>query len=83
MLVALDRLTGGPDFSSADEEAGTSFATTAAVAVATAQALSAERQREQTAAAAEAERRHWARELHDETLQGIAAVRVMLALSPR
>jgi signal transduction histidine kinase len=81
-LVALDRLTGGPEFSSADEELLTSFATTAAVAVATAQALSAERQRERTAAA-EAERRHWARELHDETLQGIAAVRVMLAMSRR
>ena len=48
----------------------------------TAQALGAERQRER-AAAAEAERRRWARELHDETLQGIAAVRVMLALSRR
>ena len=82
VLVALDRLTGGPEFSSADEELLTSFATTAAVAVATAQALSAERQRERTAAA-EAERRHWARELHDETLQGIAAVRVMLAMSRR
>ena len=82
MLVALHRLTGGPEFSSADEELLTSFATTAAVAVATAQALSAERQRER-AAAAEAERRHWARELHDETLQGIAAVRVTLASSRR
>ena len=82
MLVALHRLTGGPKFSSADEELLTSFATTAAVAVATAQALSAERQRER-AAAAEGERRHWARELHDETLQGIAAVRVMLASSHR
>jgi signal transduction histidine kinase len=82
MLVALDRLTGGPEFSSVDEELLTSFATTAAVAVRTAQALSADRQRERSAAA-EAERRHWARELHDETLQGIAAVRVMLALSRR
>ena len=82
MLVALDRLTGGPEFSSADEQLLASFATTAAVAVGTAQALGAERQRERTAAA-EAERRHWARELHDETLQGIAAVRVMLALSRR
>jgi signal transduction histidine kinase len=82
MLVALDRLTGGPEFSSADDELLTSFATTAAVAVGTAQALGAARLRER-AAAAEAERRHWARELHDETLQGIAAVRVMLALSRR
>ena len=82
MLVALDRLSGGPEFSSADEQLLTSFATTAAVAVGTAQALSAERQRERSAAA-EAERRRWARELHDETLQGIAAVRVMLASSRR
>lgn len=82
VLVALNRLTGGPQFSSADEQLLTSFATSAAVAVGTAQALSAERQRER-AAAAEAERRRWARELHDETLQGIAAVRVMLASSRR
>jgi signal transduction histidine kinase len=81
-LVALDRLTGGPQFTSADEELLTSFATIAAAAVGSAQALSAERQRER-AAAAEAERRRWARELHDETLQGIAAVRVMLASSRR
>ena len=82
MLVAVDRLVHGPEFSAADEQLLTSFATTAAVAVRTAQALSADRQRERTAAA-EAERRRWARELHDETLQGIAAVRVMLALSRR
>ncbi|HEX2481066.1 MAG TPA: GAF domain-containing sensor histidine kinase, partial [Methylomirabilota bacterium] len=82
MLVALDRLSGGPEFNSADEQLLTSFATTAAVAVGTAQALSAERRRERSAAA-EAERRRWARELHDETLQGIAAVRVMLASSRR
>jgi signal transduction histidine kinase len=82
MLVALDPLSGGPEFSSADEQLLTSFATTAAVAVSTAQALGAARQRERTAAA-EAERRRWARELHDETLQGVAAVRVMLALSRR
>ena len=82
MLVALDRLTGGPQFNSADEQLLTSFATIAAAAVGTAQTLSAERQRERTAAA-EAERRRWARELHDETLQGIAAVRVMLASSRR
>ena len=82
MLVAFDRLTGGPQFSSADEQLLTSFADTAAVAMGTAQALGAERQRER-AAAAEAERRRWARELHDETLQGIAAVRVMLALARR
>jgi signal transduction histidine kinase len=45
-------------------------------------AFSAERQLDRSAAA-EAERRRWARELHDETLQGIAAVRVLLASSRR
>jgi signal transduction histidine kinase len=82
VLVALDRLTGGPMFNSSDEQLLTSFATTAAAAVGTAQAMSAERQRDRTAAA-EAERRRWARELHDDTLQGIAAVRVMLGSARR
>jgi signal transduction histidine kinase len=45
-------------------------------------AFSTERQLDRTAAA-EAERKRWARELHDETLQGIAAVRVLLASSRR
>jgi signal transduction histidine kinase len=45
-------------------------------------AFSAERQLDRSAAA-EAERKRWARELHDETLQGIAAVRVLLASSRR
>lgn len=82
MLVALARRAGGPGFSSTDGQMLEAFATTAAAAVGTAQALSADRQRER-AAAAETERRRWARELHDETLQGIAAVRVLLASSRR
>jgi signal transduction histidine kinase len=82
VLAALDRIDGGPQFSALDEQFLTSFAATAAVAVGTAQSLSADRQRERTAAA-EAERRRWARELHDETLQGLAAVRMMLAFSRR
>jgi signal transduction histidine kinase len=82
VLVAMDRLEAGPQFSPTDQQLLTSFATIAAAAVGAAQALSAERQRER-AAAAEAERRRWARELHDETLQGIAAVRVQLASSRR
>jgi signal transduction histidine kinase len=82
VLIAFDRLQAGPRFSATDEQLLTSFATIAAAAVGAAQALSAERQRER-AAAAEAERRRWARELHDETLQGIAAVRLQLASSRR
>jgi signal transduction histidine kinase len=54
------------------------FTITAAAAVATAQTVSSERLRERDQAA-EAERRRWARELHDETLQGLAALRLRLA----
>jgi signal transduction histidine kinase len=81
-LIAVDRLENGPGFSPTDDQLLKSFATIAAAAVGAAQTLSAERQRER-AAAAEAERRRWARELHDETLQGIAAVRMLLASSRR
>jgi signal transduction histidine kinase len=82
LLVAVDRMEDGPGFTAVDEQLLTSFATIAAAAVGAAQTLSAERRRER-AAAAEAERRRWARELHDETLQGIAGVRVLLASSRR
>jgi two-component sensor histidine kinase len=50
----------------------------AAVAVATAQSAAEEHQR-QRLAAAEAERSRWARELHDEALQGLASLRLVLA----
>jgi signal transduction histidine kinase len=78
VLAAIDRLTDGPDFSDQDEELLESFASSAAIAVATAQSVDAERQRERLAAT-ESERARWARELHDETLQGLAALRLSLA----
>ncbi|HEX2392156.1 MAG TPA: GAF domain-containing protein [Solirubrobacterales bacterium] len=77
-LVAIDRQTEGPDFSDQDEELLESFASSAAIAVATAKSVDAERQRERLAAT-ESERSRWARELHDETLQGLAALRLSLA----
>ena len=36
-----------------------------------------------TLAAAEQERRRWARELHDETLQGLGGLQVLLSSAPR
>ena len=75
VLLALDRLSDGPSFSIEDERLLEAFATSAAAAVATAQSAADERLR-QRLAAAEAERQRWARELHDETLQALAAIRL-------
>jgi GAF domain-containing protein len=77
-LVAVDRQSEGPAFSVEDEELLEAFAASAATAVATAQLFDAARRRDRLAAA-EAERARWARELHDETLQGLAALRMSLA----
>ena len=77
-LVALDR-TGSPTrFTDEDERLLEAFAASAATAVATAQsATDAALQR--SIAASERERGRWARELHDETLQQLGGLRVLLA----
>jgi signal transduction histidine kinase len=82
VLVAIDRLHGGPEFTSDDERLLEAFAASAATAVATAQSVASERQR-QRLAAAEAERQRWARELHDDTLQSLSALRVGLSTAKR
>ncbi len=82
VLVALDRLASGPQFTAQDQRLLESFATSAATAVATAQSVATEQHR-QRLAAAEQERARWARELHDETLQGLAALRLGLASAAR
>lgn len=82
VLLALDRLHDGPSFSAEDMMLLESFASSAATAVATAQSVTSERQR-QRMAAAEAERQRWARELHDDTLQSLSALRIGLASARR
>jgi signal transduction histidine kinase len=82
VLVAIDRLHDGPEFTSDDERLLEAFAASAATAVATAQSVASERQR-QRLAAAEAERKRWARELHDDTLQSLSALRVGLSTAKR
>lgn len=82
VLVAVDRLHDGPEFTSDDERLLEAFAASAATAVATAQSVASERQR-QRLAAAEAERQRWARELHDDTLQSLSALRVGLSTAKR
>ncbi len=81
-LLALDRLEDGPSFSAEDERLLEAFAASAATAVATAQSVASERQR-QRLAAAEGERQRWARELHDDTLQSLSALRIGLSTAAR
>jgi len=65
-------------FGEADHELLRAFAAAAATAVALRRSVEADRLRS-AIAAAEAERRRWARELHDDTLHGLASVRVLLS----
>lgn len=77
-LVALDREAGGVEFDQEDLRLLQSFASSAATAVATAQTVESELLQQQVASA-EMERERWARELHDDALQGLAAIRITLA----
>jgi signal transduction histidine kinase len=77
-LVALDREAGGSGFDQEDSRLLGAFATSAATAVATAQTVQSELLQQQVEIG-ERERQHWAQELHDETLQGLAAIRISLA----
>jgi signal transduction histidine kinase len=82
VLIAFDRSAHGPAFDAEDERLLSSFAASAATAVATAQTVEADRL-QHSIEAAEQERRRWARELHDETLQGLGALQVLLSTARR
>jgi signal transduction histidine kinase len=82
VLVALDPLGRDSGFSDEDEGVLLSFAASAATAVATAQSVAEDRTRENIAAT-ERERGRWARELHDESLQSLAGLRVLLSAARR
>jgi len=71
------RVYGGP-FGAEDERLLRAFAASAATAVATAQ-HAGEAALRRSLEASEAERSRWARELHDETLQQLAGLRMLLA----
>ena len=82
VLVAFDRLAGELRFTREDEGLMRSFAASAATAVHTARAVAEDRLRE-SIEASEHERRRWARELHDDTLQGLAGLKVLLSSARR
>jgi signal transduction histidine kinase len=82
VLAAFDRREGASAFSEEDEQMLRTFAASAATAVALAQSVQSDRLRS-SLAAADAERRRWARELHDETLQGLGGLRLLLASALR
>jgi signal transduction histidine kinase len=81
VLVALDNLehTG---FTRQHQDLLESFASSAATAVAATESVADERRR-QRLAATEAERGRWARELHDETLQALGSLRLILSSARR
>ena len=82
VLAAYDRIEGDGEFSAEDERLLAAFAASAATAVGTAQAMEGHTLR-RALEASEAERRRWARELHDATLQDLGALRILLSSARR
>jgi signal transduction histidine kinase len=78
VLAAFDHGTDRGEFADEDERQLRAFAQSAATAVALKRSVEADRLRA-TIAAADAERARWARELHDETLQALGGLRVLIA----
>jgi signal transduction histidine kinase len=77
-LLALDREIEELEFDDEDLYLLDAFAASAATAVATAQAVESDLLLHQVRSG-EQERQRWARELHDDTLQALAAIRITLA----
>jgi signal transduction histidine kinase len=80
-LYLTEKREGGT-FTEADEEAAVVLADFAAIAIDHSRSVDRARLR-QSMESAEHERTRWARELHDETLQGLGALRVALASALR
>jgi signal transduction histidine kinase len=82
VITAFDRRSDGPQFSAEDERLLTAFGVSAAAAVATAKTVAEDRLR-LSIEASEQERKRWALELHDDTLQGLAGLGMTLGSALR
>jgi PAS domain S-box-containing protein len=82
LVVALDHVGDPGEFDDEHQRMLEAFAASAATGVATARSMAEERL-QNTIDAAEQERGRWARELHDETLQSLAVLRMRLASALR
>jgi signal transduction histidine kinase len=82
VLAAFDHGRDGGTFSAADEQLLHTFASSAATAVVIHRSVEADRLRA-AITAADAERARWARELHDQTLQALGGLRVLLGSALR
>ena len=82
VLGAVDPASAAAAFTSEDARVLEAFASSGATAVATGRNVAEERAR-RAIEASEAERRRWARELHDETLQDLASLKMILSTARR
>jgi signal transduction histidine kinase len=82
VLSVFDHGTHGGMFSAEDEQLLRTFASSAANAVVIHRSVEADRLRA-AITAADAERARWARELHDQTLQALGGLRLLLASAQR
>lgn len=78
VLCAIDRTKRGPEFDAEDLAMLDGFAAAAATAIATARSVERELLRH-SIEVQEHERRRWARELHDQTLQALGGLQLMLS----
>ncbi len=82
VLAAFDHGEEAEGFTDENEQTLRTFAVSAATAVAMTRTVEEGRLRSMLAAA-DGERRRWARELHDETLQGLGGLRLLLSSALR
>ena len=78
VLCAVDRTKRGPEFDAEDLALLDGFAAAAATAIATARSVERQLLRH-SIEVQEHERRRWARELHDQTLQALGAMQLLLS----